>query len=88
MRYPARRAKSMDYFRSRFAPQEVFLQTAQSKTTSQITLERFQILSGERGSVVRVFLVDDSAAARSALKAALQRRSEWVVVGEAYKRPS
>jgi DNA-binding NarL/FixJ family response regulator len=34
--------------------------------------------------VLRIFRVDDSATARSALKAALQRRSEWVVVGEAY----
>jgi DNA-binding NarL/FixJ family response regulator len=41
-------------------------------------------LSGERGIVVRIFLVDDSAAARNALKAALQRRSGWGVVGEAY----
>jgi DNA-binding NarL/FixJ family response regulator len=34
--------------------------------------------------VLRIFLVDDSATARRALKAALQRRSEWVVVGEAH----
>jgi DNA-binding NarL/FixJ family response regulator len=33
--------------------------------------------------LVRIFIVDDSAAARCALKAALEQRSEWVVVGEA-----
>jgi DNA-binding NarL/FixJ family response regulator len=34
--------------------------------------------------VVRIFIVDDSATARTALKTALQQRSEWVVVGEAF----
>jgi DNA-binding NarL/FixJ family response regulator len=34
--------------------------------------------------LVRIFVVDDSAAARTAIKAALQQRSEWVVVGEAW----
>ena len=35
--------------------------------------------------MVRIFLVDDSAQARAALRAALaQQRSEWTVVGEAY----
>lgn len=33
--------------------------------------------------MLRIFLVDDNAIARGAIKAALQRRSEWVVVGEA-----
>jgi DNA-binding NarL/FixJ family response regulator len=33
--------------------------------------------------LLRIFLVDDNAMARGAIKAALQRRSEWVVVGEA-----
>jgi DNA-binding NarL/FixJ family response regulator len=31
----------------------------------------------------RIFIVDDSATARAALKAALEQRSEWAVVGEA-----
>ncbi|MGA8619383.1 MAG: response regulator [Candidatus Sulfotelmatobacter sp.] len=33
--------------------------------------------------MVRIFIVDDSAIARAALRAALEQRSEWVVVGEA-----
>jgi DNA-binding NarL/FixJ family response regulator len=33
--------------------------------------------------LVRIFIVDDSATARTALKIALEQRSEWVVVGEA-----
>jgi DNA-binding NarL/FixJ family response regulator len=37
----------------------------------------------EEAVLLRIFLVDDNAMARAALKAALQRRSEWVVVGEA-----
>jgi len=32
---------------------------------------------------LRILLVDDNAMARSAIKAALQQHSEWVVVGEA-----
>ncbi len=32
----------------------------------------------------RIFVVDDSAQARSALKHRLEQRSGWVVVGEAY----
>ena len=35
-------------------------------------------------SLVRIFLVDDNAIARDALRRALQQRSEWIVVGEAY----
>jgi DNA-binding NarL/FixJ family response regulator len=34
--------------------------------------------------LVRIFVVDDSATARGALKTALEQRSEWVVVGEAF----
>jgi DNA-binding NarL/FixJ family response regulator len=34
--------------------------------------------------MVRIFLVDDNAQARAAIKGALQQRPEWVVVGEAY----
>ena len=34
-------------------------------------------------SMVRIFIVDDSAVARATLKAALEQRSEWIVVGEA-----
>ena len=34
--------------------------------------------------MVRIFLVDDSAQARATLRAALEQRSEWTVVGEAY----
>jgi DNA-binding NarL/FixJ family response regulator len=34
--------------------------------------------------LVRIFLVDDSGTARTALRAALQQRPEWVVVGEAW----
>jgi DNA-binding NarL/FixJ family response regulator len=34
--------------------------------------------------MVRIFIVDDSAAARAALKTVLERHSEWVVVGEAF----
>ena len=33
--------------------------------------------------MLRIFLVDDNAIARTAVKAALEQRSEWVVVGEA-----
>jgi DNA-binding NarL/FixJ family response regulator len=33
--------------------------------------------------LVRIFVVDDSATARAALRAALEQRAEWVVVGEA-----
>jgi DNA-binding NarL/FixJ family response regulator len=33
--------------------------------------------------LVRIFIVDDSATARAALRTALEQRSEWVVVGEA-----
>jgi DNA-binding NarL/FixJ family response regulator len=33
--------------------------------------------------LVRIFIVDDSAAARAALRTVLEKRSEWVVVGEA-----
>ena len=40
--------------------------------------------SPKRGCVFRIFVVDDSAQARSALKRRLEQRSEWVVVGEAY----
>ena len=36
-----------------------------------------------RSVLVRIFLVDDSATARAALRAALQQRSEWIVVGGA-----
>ena len=34
--------------------------------------------------MVRIFLVDDNATARAALRAALEQRSDCVVVGEAY----
>jgi CheY-like chemotaxis protein len=33
--------------------------------------------------LVRIFVVDDSATARAALKSALEGRADWVVVGEA-----
>ena len=33
--------------------------------------------------MVRIFVVDDSAAARAAIKTALEHRDDWVVVGEA-----
>lgn len=33
--------------------------------------------------MLRIFVVDDNAMARTAIKAALQQHSEWVVVGEA-----
>jgi DNA-binding NarL/FixJ family response regulator len=33
--------------------------------------------------LVRIFIVDDSATARAALKSALEQRSDWIVVGEA-----
>jgi DNA-binding NarL/FixJ family response regulator len=33
--------------------------------------------------LVRIFIVDDSDAARAALRTALEQRSDWVVVGEA-----
>ena len=32
--------------------------------------------------LVRIFLVDESTMARDALRAALQQRAEWLVVGE------
>ena len=34
--------------------------------------------------MVRIFIVDDSATARAALRAALEQRPDWVVVGEAF----
>lgn len=34
--------------------------------------------------MVRIFIVDDSATARTALKTVLEQRPEWVVVGEAF----
>jgi DNA-binding NarL/FixJ family response regulator len=34
--------------------------------------------------LVRIFIVDDSATARAALKRALEQRPEWIVVGEAF----
>jgi DNA-binding NarL/FixJ family response regulator len=34
--------------------------------------------------LVSIFIVDDSPTARAALKTALEQRSEWVVVGEAW----
>lgn len=34
--------------------------------------------------MVRIFIVDDSAIARAAMKATLEQRAEWVVVGEAF----
>ena len=40
--------------------------------------------ASERVRLVRIFIVDDSATARGALKTALEQRSEWVVVGEAF----
>jgi DNA-binding NarL/FixJ family response regulator len=33
--------------------------------------------------LVRILIVDDSATARAALKMTLERRSDWIVVGEA-----
>jgi chemotaxis response regulator CheB len=33
--------------------------------------------------LVRIFVVDDSATARAALKSALEGRADWVVVAEA-----
>jgi DNA-binding NarL/FixJ family response regulator len=36
-----------------------------------------------RDRLVRIFVVDDSATARAALKSALEGRADWVVVGEA-----
>jgi DNA-binding NarL/FixJ family response regulator len=38
----------------------------------------------QRGFVFRIFIVDDSAIARAGIKAALEERAEWVVVGEAF----
>ena len=40
--------------------------------------------ASERVFLVRIFIVDDSATARAALKTALEQRPEWVVVGEAF----
>lgn len=37
-----------------------------------------------RVRLVRIFIVDDSATARAALKTALEQRAEWTVVGEAF----
>jgi DNA-binding NarL/FixJ family response regulator len=37
----------------------------------------------KEATLLRILLVDDNAMARAAIKAALQRHSEWVVVGEA-----
>jgi DNA-binding NarL/FixJ family response regulator len=41
----------------------------------------------KEATLLRIFLVDDNAMARTAIKAALQRHSEWVVVGEACSGP-
>jgi DNA-binding NarL/FixJ family response regulator len=40
--------------------------------------------SPKRGCVFRIFVVDDNARARAALKHGLEQRTEWVIVGEAY----
>jgi CheY-like chemotaxis protein len=37
----------------------------------------------KEATLLRIFLVDDNAMARAAIKVALQQHSEWVVVGEA-----
>jgi DNA-binding NarL/FixJ family response regulator len=39
--------------------------------------------TAKRDRLVRIFVVDDSAMARAALKSALEGRADWVVVGEA-----
>jgi DNA-binding NarL/FixJ family response regulator len=39
--------------------------------------------TAKRDHLVRIFVVDDSATARAALKSALEGRGDWVVVGEA-----
>jgi hypothetical protein len=39
--------------------------------------------TAKRDRLVRIFVVDDSATARAALKSALEGRADWVVVGEA-----
>lgn len=42
------------------------------------------VLRPPRGAILlRIFLVDDNAMARAAIKDALQQRPDWVVVGEA-----
>jgi DNA-binding NarL/FixJ family response regulator len=42
------------------------------------------ITTSVRGCLIRIFIVDDSATARAALRSVLEQRSEWVVVGEAF----
>ncbi len=39
--------------------------------------------TAQRDRLVRIFVVDDSATARAALKSALEGRADWVVVAEA-----
>jgi two-component system nitrate/nitrite response regulator NarL len=41
----------------------------------------------KEATLLRIFLVDDNAMARAAIKAALQRHSDWDVVGEACSGP-
>ena len=42
-----------------------------------------RILFGRRGEVVRIFLVEDNATVRAHLRAVLETRQDWKVVGEA-----
>ena len=50
----------------------------------RLALPRLEPTKPQEGSLLRIFLVDDSAIARHALRRALEHRSEWMVVGEAY----
>lgn len=56
---------------------------AKALTTSHVMCDAFKSFCAGRDCVVHIFLVDDSETARKALRAALQQRSEWIVVGEA-----
>ena len=53
------------------------------RAMGQISYQLARRYYARRDRLVRIFVVDDSATARAALKSALEDRADWVVVGEA-----
>ncbi|MGA7751642.1 MAG: hypothetical protein WCB05_02385, partial [Candidatus Sulfotelmatobacter sp.] len=55
-----------------------------SETKSLLSIETALLGHVEESCLVRILIVDDSATARAALRAALEQRLDWWVVGEAF----
>jgi DNA-binding NarL/FixJ family response regulator len=53
------------------------------RATRQPRTNKLDATTAKRDRLVRIFVVDDSATARAALKSAVEGRADWVVVGEA-----